>query len=97
LKTTINPGTLYASAELFVLVPIAGRVHVVELSGTLDDGQGVGVNAEFDVKVVKGNMKIYVKKNDDDNSKHDLHVAYSLTIALVGTISSDDYTLVTLP
>jgi hypothetical protein len=95
LVATINPDNLYAAAKLFASVPIAGRVEVVDISGSLVDGSGV--TAQFDALVASGSITLYAKANEDDSSKHDLCVSFSLSVTLVGTIAQDDFRLITLP
>jgi hypothetical protein len=93
----INPANKVASAELSVAVPVVGHVRVAEIYGPLADGQRA--KAEFDALVASGNITLHLKKNDKDPlmAKHDLRVSYKLTSSFVGTISRDDYHLVTLP
>ncbi len=73
-------------------VPLAGRVNVAQISGSLVDGQGA--KAQFNVFVASGNITLYAKTN---GNKHDLYVSYSLSVTFVGTINGNDYKLVTLP
>jgi hypothetical protein len=92
LVASINPSNLFLSAQFFVWAPIAGRVNVAEISGSLVDGQGA--KAEFNVFVASGTITLYAKKNND---KHDLYVSFSLTVSLYGPIAANDFLLVTLP
>jgi len=93
LVASINPLTLFLSAQLFVPVLLAGHVHVADIFGSLVDGHGA--KAQFNVFVASGNITLYAKNNS--NSEHDLYVSFSLTTSLHGPISIDDYKLVTLP
>ena len=88
---SITPSTLTISAQLYVKVPLAGRVNITGISGSLI----TGATAKFNVFVASGSITLTAKKNA--NNKHDLYVSYSLKVSLVGTIQGSDYKLITLP
>ena len=79
------------SATFFVLAPLAGRVNVSEISGSLLGNEGV--KAEFAWRVASGNITLYAKKNND---KHDVYANFDLEVSLYGHIKDDDFFLVAL-
>ena len=92
MVASITPINLFLSAQLFVKVPIVGRVNLTKISGSLLDKQGV--NGQFNAKVASGNINLHVKMN---GNLHDLLVSYVLKIPRVGQIQGKDVKLGTLP
>ena len=93
VAVTVNPSTLSLAAGLFMKVPIAGRVNIINISGSLLDGQRI--HARIDVYVATGDVALYAKKKDDDDD--DLYISFTLDISLFGRITQSDFFLATLP
>lgn len=68
------------SADLYIKVPIAGRVKFGTYQGSLIKGVQVAAN----VYAAKGTVKVYVEAND--NNKHDLYIGGSLKVIFYGTL-----------
>ncbi|KAH9975630.1 hypothetical protein BJV74DRAFT_953690 [Russula compacta] len=83
LVGSIRPSdSLTVSAELFIVIPVAGRVKLTSVKGSLLGD--VGVQASINVFAAKGTAKLYAKENSDN--KHDLYISLSLDVVLVGEI-----------
>ena len=74
-------------------VPIAGRINLIDLSGSLLNNEKV--KARIDVYVATGDVVLYAKARDDGD--HDLYISFTLDVALFGRIAEEDFYLVTLP
>ena len=92
MAASINPATLFLSAQLFGKLPLAGGIKLAGISGSLIDGRGA--TAQFNVKVASGSITLFAKKN---GKNHDLYVTYSLKVSLVGDIKGSNVLLATLP
>lgn len=80
LVGSIAPSKLTISAKLFVVIPVAGRVELTSLKGSLLDD--VGVTATVNVFAARGTAKIFAKSNS--SGKHDLYCTLDLDVVLVG-------------
>lgn len=89
----MEPTTLTVAAGLFVKIPIAGRVRISSIEGSLLNG--AGVTAEINAIVAKGSAKLTAHRNDQ--GKHDLYIDLTLSVKFIGSISSGNLRLLTLP
>jgi hypothetical protein len=85
---------LWISAELFVIVPVAGHVKLSAMKGSLSDG--AAVQAIIDVVLALGTANFTVKKDDSD-SKNYLYCNASVHITLIGNTSIDNTKILKLP
>jgi hypothetical protein len=92
LKGSVVLTNLSASVALFVRVPIAGRIQLVTIGGSLT---GDGVTAKVNLVLAKGTVTLYAKENGSGN--HDLYIKVDLEIKFIRKISSGEHKLVTLP
>ncbi|CAA7269126.1 unnamed protein product [Cyclocybe aegerita] len=93
LVGSISPASLFISAELFVKIPIAGRVKLTSIKGSLKDG--ASVTATINVVVAKGSAKFTAKSNS--SGKHDLYCTLFVNVVLFGDINLPDVKIFALP
>ncbi|KAF8551401.1 hypothetical protein OG21DRAFT_1512767 [Imleria badia] len=93
LVGSIDPGKLTAAAELFIKIPIAGRVRIGNLQGSLTSGIKININAV----IAKGSVTLGADKNAQ--GKHALFVDLNLDVKGIGKIGSGGkkLNLLTLP
>ncbi|CAE6439344.1 unnamed protein product [Rhizoctonia solani] len=87
---TIEPEKLAVKASLYVSVPLAGRVKITSLEGSLI----TGVTAKINVAVASGSANLFIKK---EGGKNVLYVSAKVKVQLVGEKSVPETRLVTLP
>ena len=75
---------------LFARIPIAGRVRIAEIKGSLEDG----IKVPIDAVLAKGSVHLSVKK--DNAGKHSLWIDISVKIMFVKKITENKQIL-TLP
>jgi hypothetical protein len=83
LVGSIAPTKLTISANLYIVVPVAGRVELTSLKGSLLED--AGVTATINVFAAKGSAKLSAKSNS--SGKHDLYCTLNLEVVLVGKVS----------
>lgn len=89
---SVDPSSLTVAAGLYVKVPVAGRVKVASIKGSL---LGKGVEASINVVAAKGSVTFYAKSNAQ--KKHDLCCTLTLKVVLVKSLSLKDVKLWSLP
>ncbi|KAJ7595343.1 hypothetical protein C8J56DRAFT_883565 [Mycena floridula] len=95
LVGTLDPIDLWVAAELFIIVPVVGRVKVTSIRGSLLK-KGASVTANIDVVLAKGTAILTAPSNS--NGTHDLMIEASAEIKIVGTATTGGrIKLVTLP
>ncbi|KAJ7021540.1 hypothetical protein C8F04DRAFT_1195303 [Mycena alexandri] len=80
---TIDPEMLAVSASLYVRVPVAGRVKITSLTGSLLSG----VSAQINVVVASGSATLTAVPNPS-TGKHDLMINASAEVALIGKVTT---------
>ncbi|KAJ7595344.1 hypothetical protein C8J56DRAFT_883566 [Mycena floridula] len=95
LVGTLSPIDLWIAAELFVKVPVVGRVRVDGVKGGL--AEGASAEAKINVILAKGKVTLTAQSNSE--GRHDLMIEASAEISLVGTVTTGDrpFKLLTLP
>ncbi|GAB1526255.1 hypothetical protein RhiTH_009422 [Rhizoctonia solani] len=89
---TIVPEKLAVKVSLYVSVPLAGRVKITSLEGSLNSAEGV--TAKINVAVASGSAKLFTK---DEGGKHALYINAQVKVQLVGTKTVPDTRLLLLP
>ncbi len=84
LVGSIAPSKLTISANLYIVVPVAGRVELTSLKGSLLED--AGVTATINVFAANGSAKFFARSNS--SGKHDLYCSLSLDVVLVGKVSA---------
>jgi hypothetical protein len=92
IKGSIVIADLSVSVTLYAKVPVAGRVQLTTIRGSL---KGQGITAKINVKIAQGTATLYVKQNSSGN--HDLYIRIQLKVKFIGNIGGGEYKLVTLP
>ncbi|CCO31455.1 hypothetical protein BN14_05497 [Rhizoctonia solani AG-1 IB] len=87
---TVDPENLAVKASLYVSVPLAGRVKITSLEGSLK----TGVTAKINVAVASGSANLHIK---EEGGKNVLYVNAKVKVRLVGEKNIPDTRLVTLP
>ncbi|KAJ6560588.1 hypothetical protein DFH09DRAFT_1083454 [Mycena vulgaris] len=89
---SVDPSSLSASITLYVNIPLAGRVSLEKLEGSLI----TGITANINVVLVQGTAVLTAQVGP--SGKHDLFIQASLTIQFVGTIKTPgNFKILTLP
>jgi hypothetical protein len=97
LDGSVDPKNLKITAELFVQVPIAGRVSISKVQGSL--GSKAGVKVKINAVVAKGKATLTAEKDDgNEKGKHDLYIDVNINVKGVGDVNSKGkLRLLTLP
>jgi len=83
LVGSVDPTSFTISAVLYARIPIAGRVRITGIEGSL---LGEGVSVDVNVQLAHGKATFTASQNS--SGKHDIFVEASVTIKFYGTISS---------
>ncbi|KAJ7448529.1 hypothetical protein FB451DRAFT_1567226 [Mycena latifolia] len=93
LVGTLDPADLSVAASLYVRVPVAGRIKITGVKGSLANGGSIEAN----IDVVLAHGKATLTAPDNGSGKHDLTIDATITISMVGDIKTGAIKLLTLP
>ncbi|KAJ7743074.1 hypothetical protein B0H14DRAFT_3514945 [Mycena olivaceomarginata] len=89
---SVDPASLSASITLYVNIPLAGRVSLTKVEGSLI----TGITANIDVVLAKG--KAVLSAQVGPSGKHDQYIQASLSIRFVGDFNTPgNFRILTLP
>ncbi|KAF8188912.1 hypothetical protein K438DRAFT_1972094 [Mycena galopus ATCC 62051] len=89
---SVDPSSLSASITLYVKIPLAGRVSLTKIEGSLINGLIANIN------VVLASGQAVLSAQVNGNGKHDLFINASLDIRFVGTFKTPgNFKILTLP
>ncbi|KAJ7898484.1 hypothetical protein B0H13DRAFT_2337420 [Mycena leptocephala] len=89
---SVDPASLSASITLYVNIPLAGRVSLTKVEGSLITGITASIN------VVLATGKAVLSAQVGPSGKHDLYIQASLSIRFVGDFNTPgNFRILTLP
>ncbi|KAF7321193.1 hypothetical protein HMN09_00207800 [Mycena chlorophos] len=92
LTGSIDPSSLSCSLTLYVNIPLAGRVSLAKITGSLI----TGVTAQISVVLVTGTANLNAKLGS--SGKHDLYINAGLSITFIGSWNTPgEFKIMTLP